>query len=136
MKKHEIYANKLSELYKQICDTIIALLKERKVESINLYAYWSERNCMRYTFHDVDSDGYGVALYIDKLIFDEKLGDLIELEMLDTNDSSYSTWDLSFLSPSEANYLLEMLEDIFEEADEKDNGRVLKADEEFDDWED
>ena len=135
MKKHEIYADKFSELRKEICDTIIALLKERKVESINLYAYWSERNTTRYTFFDVDSDGYGVGLYIDKLRFDEKLGDLIELEMLDTNDNSYSTWDFGFLSAVEMNYLLQMLEEIFEEADEEDGGRILKADEEFDDWE-
>ena len=136
MKKHEIFSEQICKLYKEIGDTIIALLKERKVKSINLYEYWSERDCTRYTFFDVDSDGYGVALYIDKLRFDEKLGNLIELEMLDTNDNSYSTWDFQNLTAVEMNYLLEMLEEIFEEADEEDNGRVLGADESFDDWED
>ena len=132
-KKADNYLELLAEIGKQILDTILSELKERNITSINLYEYWSERNTERYTFNDVDGDGYGVALYADKLYVTE---DGIELKMLDTNDCEWADWDEENLSTTERYYLLDMIEQILEEADEEDNGRVLGADETFDDWED
>lgn len=132
-KKADNYLELLAEIGKQILDTILSELKERNITSINLYEYWSERNTERYTFNDVDGDGYGVALYVDKLYVTE---DGIELKMLDTNDCEWADWDEENLSTTERYYLLDMIEQILEEADEEDNGRVLGADETFDDWED
>lgn len=133
MKKDvENYLKKLSELGKEILDTILATLKERGIKSINLYEYWSERNTDRYTFYDTDNDGYGVALFADKLYVTE---DGIELKMLDTDDCDYCDWDEENLGAAERWYLLDMIEQILEEADEEDNGRVLEANETFDDWE-
>lgn len=132
-KKADNYLALLAEIGKQILDTILSELKERNIKSINLYEYWSERNTERYTFNDVDGDGYGVALYVDKLYVTE---DGIELKMLDTNDCEWADWDEENLSTTERYYLLDMVEQILEEADEEDNGRVLGADESFDDWED
>ena len=131
-KKADKFLEKLAEIGKEILDTILAHLKERNITSINLYEYWSERNTDRYSFYDTDNDGYGVSLYVDKLYVTE---DGIELKMLDTNDNAWCDWDEENLTTTERYYLLEMLEQIFEEADEEDNGRVLKADETFDDWE-
>jgi hypothetical protein len=134
--KSNEYLKKLSEVGKEILDTILSLLKERNIKSINLYAYWSERDVDRYTFYDVDSDGYGVALYIDKLYVTEVPEDGIELKMLNTDDESWDEWDEENLSTNDRLYLLDMIEQILEVADDEDNGRVLGADEEFDDWDD
>lgn len=136
-KKSENFSERLNTIKNEIWEAIYNLLKEHNVESINMYAYWSERCCDRCTFFDVDDDGYGVALYIDKLRFFPNLSNLIEFDMLDTNDNCYSTWDnTNFFTVAEANYVLDMLEQIFEVADEEDGGRILKENEDFDDWED
>ena len=131
-KKADNYLERLAEIGKEILDTIISTLKERNIKSINLYEYWSERNTDRYSFYDTDNDGYGVSLYVDKLYVTE---DGIELKMLDTDDGDWADWDEENLTTTERYYLLEMIEQILEEADEEDNGRVLGADETFDDWE-
>lgn len=136
MNKSEKFLERLSEIGKEILDTILALLKERNIKSINLYAYWSERDVDRYTFYDVDNDGYGEALYIDKLYVTEVPEDGIELKMLNTDDESWDDWDEENLSANDRCYLLDMIEQILEVADEEDNGRVLGADEDFDDWDD
>lgn len=133
MSKSIKFLDKLYSLKLEILDTILSLLKERKVKSINLYEYWSERDVDRYTFHDVDDDGYGVALYADKLYVTDNG---IELKMLDTNDCEWDDWDKENLSATEMCYLLEMVEQVLEIADEDDEGRVLGADESFDDWDD
>ena len=132
-KKADKFLERLAEIGKEILDTILAHLKERNITSINLYEYWSERNTDRYCFYDTDNDGYGVSLYVDKLYV---TNDGIELKMLDTDDGDWADWDEENLTTTERYYLLEMVEQILEEADEEDNGRVLKADETFDDWED
>ena len=131
-KKAENYLKKLSEIGKEIIETIVSELKRRGIKSINLYEYWSERNVDRYTFHDVDNDGYGVVLYVDKLYVTD---DGVEMKMLDTDDCEWADWDEENLSTTDRYYLLDMVEQVLNEADEEDNGRVLGADESFDDWE-
>lgn len=114
--KAENYLEQLSEIGKEILNTLLATLKERGIKSINLYDYWSERDTDRYCFYDTDNDG-------------------IELKMLDTDDGDWAEWDEENLTTTERYYLLDMVEQILEVADEEDNGRVLTADETFDDWE-
>lgn len=133
MNKSEKFLEKLYNLKLEILETILSLLKERKVKSINLYEYWSERNADRYTFYDTDEDGYGVALYVEKLFVTK---DGIELKMLDVDDGEWGDWDEENLSTNEMCYILEMVEQVLEIADEDDGGRVLKASESFDDWDD
>lgn len=130
--KAENYLEKLSEIGKEILGTLLSTLKERGIKSINLYEYWSERNTDRYTFYDTDNDGYGVALYADKLYVTE---DGIELKMIDGEDADWADWDEENLGATERYHLLDMVEQILKVADEEDNGRVLTADETFDDWE-
>lgn len=131
-KKSENYIKQLSEIGKEIFNTLLSTLKERGIKSINLFDYWSERGTERYCFYDIDNDGYGVALFADKLYVTDNG---IELKMIDTNECEWADWDEENLTTSEKCCLLEMIEQILEVADELDDGRVLNADETFDDWE-
>ena len=130
-KKSEKYLKQSSEIAEEILDTLLSTLKERGIKSINLYDYWNERSTDRYCFYDTDEDGYGVALYVDKLYVTD---DGIELKMLDTNECEWADWNEDHLTAPERYYLLEMIEQILEVADEQDYGRVLNADETFEDW--
>lgn len=129
------------KLHEQVRDIVleatnefVRLLKERNIKSINFYEYWSERGLDRSLLFDCDDDGYGVALYVDSLEFD---GKDVTFHMKDTNDNDYDDWTLEYATFDGTNAisLLWMLEDVLEEADEEDNGRVLEKDETFDDWE-
>ena len=130
-KKSENYIKQLSEIGKEILDTLLSTLKERGIKSINVYDYWNERGIDWYYFFDTDKDGYGVTLFVGKLYVTD---DGIELKMLDTNECEWADWNEENLTVIERCYLLEMIEQILEVADEEDDGRVLNADETFDDW--
>lgn len=135
VKKSGEYEKKMNELRTEILNDIFALLEERNVESINMYEYWATADVDRCLFFDCDDDGYGVALYIDTLYFDKNAEFKLTLKMNDENDCHYADWDESNLfEVTQMNYLLSMLEQIVENADEYLlKGRILKADETFDD---
>ena len=130
-KKSEKYLKQFSEIGEEILNTLLSTLKERGIKSINVYDYWNERGVDWYYFYDVDKDGYGVALFVGKLYVTK---DGIELKMLDSNECEWTDWNESNLTAIERCYLLEMIEQILELADEQDDGRVLNADETFEDW--
>ena len=130
-KKSEKYLKQFSEIGEEILNTLLSTLKERGIKSINVYDYWNERGTDWYYFFDTDKDGYGVALFVGKLYVTD---DGIELKMLDSNECEWTDWDESNLTAIERCYLLEMIEQILELADEQDDGRVLNADETFEDW--
>lgn len=131
-KKSEKYLKQFSEIGEEILNTLLSTLKERGIKSINVYDYWNERGTDWYYFFDTDKDGYGVALFVSKLYVTK---DGIELKMLDSNECEWTDWNEGNLTAIERCYLLEMIEQILEVADEQDDGRVLNADETFDDWE-
>lgn len=130
-KKSEKYLKQFSEIGEEILNTLLSTLKERGIKSINVYDYWNERGTDWYYFFDTDKDGYGVALFVGKLYVTD---DGIELKMLDSNECEWTDWNESNLTAIERCYLLEMIEQILEVADEQDDGRVLNADETFEDW--
>lgn len=136
--KSQKFFEALSDIRAEILNAIYALLDERKIESINLYAYWSEKDLDRNLFFTCDDDGYGRALYIEKLYYkNDGTHKSLLLIMYDVNDYRFCDWDETDLfESSQMYYLLSMLEDIVECADEDDEGRILKAEEEFGDWED
>lgn len=134
-KKSEKFLEKLSEIREQIIEAIRTLIKERNIKSINFYEYWSEKKLGQYLFYDTDDDGYGMALYIESLEYNEKTNDVC-LEMKDVDDYNQGSWDFDNLNAMECQYLLTMLEDIIETADDEDNGHILSKDESFDDLED
>ena len=130
-KKSEKYLKQFSEIGEEILNTLLSTLKERGIKSINVYDYWNERGTDWYYFFDTDKDGYGAALFVGKLYVTD---DGIELKMLDSNECEWTDWNESNLTAIERCYLLEMIEQILELADEQDDGRVLNADETFEDW--
>ena len=130
-KKSEKYLKQFSEIGEEILNTLLSTLKERGIKSINVYDYWNERGVDWYYFYDVDKDGYGVTLFVGKLYVTK---DGIELKMLDSNECEWTDWNEGNLTAIERCYLLEMIEQILELADEQDDGRVLNADETFEDW--
>jgi hypothetical protein len=137
-KKSTNFTDALNKVREEILNAIFALLDSRNITSVNLYEYWANDCTNRCLFFTCDDDGYGKALYVDTLTV-KKYSDgkrSLILAMKDTDDYEFAEWDETDLfEASQMNYLLTMLEDIVEYADEENNGRVLKADETFDDWE-
>lgn len=137
-KKSTNFTDALNKVRQEILNAIFALLDSRNITSVNLYEYWANDYTDRCLFFTCDDEGYGKALYVDTLTIKEYSNgsrNLI-LAMKDTDDYEFAEWDdTDLFEPSQMNYLLTMLENIVEYADEEDNGRVLKADETFDDWE-
>ena len=138
VKETPLFARALDFVRQEILRAIFDLLDSRKITSVNLYEYWANDYTDRCLFFACDDDGYGRALYVDTLTI-KKNSDgsrSLILEMKDTDDYKFAEWDETDLfEASQMNYLLSMLEDIVEFADEENNGRVLKADETFDDLE-
>ena len=137
-KKSTNFTDALNKVREETLNAIFALLDSRNITSVNLYEYWANNYTDRCLFFVCDDDGYGRALYVDTLIV-KKNSDgsrSLILGMKDTDDYNFAEWDETDLfEASQMNYLLTMLEDIIEYADEENNGRVLKAEETFDDWE-
>lgn len=65
---------------------------------------------LRYTFFEVDGDGYGRELFLDTAVQTPN-GD-ISIMLHDTEDCYEPMWDLADLNPVDALYMLEELEQI------------------------
>ena len=138
-KKSTNFTDALNKVREEILKAIFELLDSRNITSVNLYEYWADDHTDRCLFFTCDDDGYGKALYVDTLTIKENSDGTrsLILAMKDTDDYEFADWDETDLfEPSQMNYLLTMLEDIIEYADEENNGRVLTADETFDNLED
>lgn len=127
-------SEKLEELKAATLKELLSIFEAKGITSLNMYEYWSMANTDRYTFYDTDNDGYGVALFVDKLYLNSN-GDGIVLDMLTADDSDWGEWTEDNLTAVEMNYVLAMVEEIVEVAEEEYNGRFMKADEDFDDLE-
>lgn len=137
-EKAQKFFEELEKKRVEILNAIYDLLDERNIESINLYEYWANDFVDRNLFFTCDDCGYGKALYVDTLVY-KKDGEKksLELAMKDVDDFNFDTWcEDDLFESSQMFYLLSMIEDIVEFADEEHGGRILKADETFDDWED
>ena len=137
-KKSTNFTDALNKVREEILNAIFALLDSRNITSVNLYEYWANDCTDRCLFFACDDDGYGRALYVDTLTIKKNRDGSrsLILAMKDTDDYDFAEWDETDLfEASQMNYLLSMLEDIIEYADEENNGRVLTADETFDDLE-
>jgi len=71
-------------------------------------------------------------MYVDTLRFD---GDNLWLEMNDLNDCGAAVWDETNLDAVSAKYLLDLLEEICEYADENNDGKFCEADVDLDELE-
>jgi hypothetical protein len=86
----------------------------------------------RYTFFEVDGDGYGRELFLDTATAS---GDEINILLHDTDDRYEPVWALEDLNPVDALYMLEELEQIANFHEENPNKKILaEYDADFD-WE-
>ena len=65
----------------------------------------------RYTYFEVDGDGYGRELFIDTVLVDARNGNIV-IMLHDTEDCYEPFWDLEDMTVTDANYLLQELEEI------------------------
>lgn len=89
---------------------------------------------LRYTFFEVDGDGYGRELFLDTALIDARNGE-IGIMLHDTEDRYEPWWDLTDMTTTDALYMLEELEQIAEfHAEHPDKQVLTDYDADFD-WE-
>ena len=89
---------------------------------------------LRYTFFEVDGDGYGRELFLDTALIDARNGE-ISIMLHDTEDCYEPWWDLADMTTTDALYMLEELEQIAEfHAEHPDKPVLTDYDADFD-WE-
>ena len=123
MKKQSTeYFALLGKVRDQIFASIIEIV-DKLGGRVCLRHYHENEDMERYTFFEVDADGYGRELFLDTL-FTNKNGE-IEMTMHDTEDCYNPYWELASLNACEANFLLCELESVLEIV-EKKGGKVVK----------
>lgn len=88
---------------------------------------------MHYTYFEVDGDGYGRELFIDTVVL-KPSGD-IDILLHDTEDCYEPIWCLEDMTVTDANYLLEELEDIAQFHEDNPDKEILKEYDADFDWE-
>jgi hypothetical protein len=89
---------------------------------------------LRYTFFEVDGDGYGRELFLDTALIDARNGE-IGIMLHDTEDCYEPWWDLADMTTTDALYMLEELEQIADfHAEHPDKQVLTDYDADFD-WE-
>lgn len=89
---------------------------------------------LRYTFFEVDGDGYGRELFLDTALIDARNGE-IGIMLHDTEDCYEPWWDLADMTTTDALYMLEELEQIAEFHTEHPDKPVLTDYDADFDWE-
>ena len=125
------YYDQLSQVAKEARESIISLLKENDLTSVNFLPYTQESYIANYLFYDCDNNGYGVALEIDNLTFENEK---VTLSMSENEDGYYGQRSLNELLPNECVYVLEMLTGVIEYS-KQEGIPVLAKDQDFDDVE-
>lgn len=88
---------------------------------------------LRYTFFEVDGDGYGRELFLDTAVQTPD-GD-ISILLHDSEDCYEPMWDLGNMNTTDALYMLDELEQIVDfHAEHPDEPVLTEYDEDFD-WE-
>lgn len=129
--KIDNYRNQLLAIRAKILEDIRTLLSKSGTESINVMPYLMENCITSYTFYATDKDGFAVGYKLDTI----KIEDGTVWLSYDNGDGYCSEEELDDLTVNEALYVLDMLQEIFEYAC-KNNKRILKEGEDFDDFED
>ena len=101
----DMLANVRHEILGQVTDVLDWLGGK-----VSLQYYHYEEGFDRYTFFEVDNDGYGRELNIDTVEQNES-GE-IEIRLSDLEECYCPVWDLSDLSSTDALYLLIELEEV------------------------
>ena len=105
------YGDMLANIRYEILGQITAAL-EWLGGKVSLRYYHDEEDFDRYTFFEVDNDGYGRELYVDTV--EQTESGEIESRLSDTEDCYCPVWDLSDLTATDALNLLVELEAVVE----------------------
>jgi hypothetical protein len=125
---------KLNAVRDQIFDRIREIMNEigPKV-CVRMYQEYDLTD-MHYTYFEVDGDGYGRELFIDTVLIDARDGK-IGIMLHDTEDCYEPWWNLEDMTVTDANYLLEELEDIAQFHEDNPDKEILKEYDADFDWE-
>lgn len=88
---------------------------------------------LRYTFFEVDGDGYGRELFLDTAV--QTPNEDITIMLHDTEDCYEPMWDLADMTTTDALYMLEELEEIAAFHEENPDKEILKEYDADFDWE-
>lgn len=127
------FATKLNAVRKQIFTRIKEVMSEIGTKvCVRMYHDYDITDT-RYTYFEVDGDGYGRELFIDTVVVKPN-GD-IDILLTDTEDCYEPMWCLEDMTVTDANYLLEELEEIADFHKENPDKELLtEYDADFD-WE-
>lgn len=127
----ENYYDQLNQLAKKTRESIINLLKENNLTSVNFLPYTGEGYVDNYLFYDCDKNGYGVAMELDNLTFENEK---VMLSMSENENGYYGQRSLNELQPNECIYVLEMLTGVIEYS-KQEGIPVLAENQDFNDVE-
>jgi hypothetical protein len=113
----------LSIVRDQIFDSIRSIM-EKLGGRVCFRMYHEGDIAMRYTFFEVDGDGYGRELFLDTATTN-KTNNEINILLHDTEDCYEPVWALEDLNPVDALYMLEELEQIAEFHEKNPDKKVL-----------
>lgn len=125
------YYDQLNQLAKKTRESIISLMKENNLTSVNFLPYTGEGYVDNYLFYDCDKNGYGIALELDNLTFENEK---VMLSMSENENGYYGQRSLNELQPNECVYVLEMLTGVIEYS-KQEGIPVLAENQDFDDIE-
>lgn len=108
----DVFRKKLNNVREQIFASIHRLMQQLggKVCFRMYHEFDLIDQYLRYTFFDVDGNGYGRELFLDTAV-ETPAGDIV-IMLHDTEDCYEPMWDLNDLNPTDALYMLEELEQI------------------------
>lgn len=117
----------------QIFDSIRSLMEELGGKVCFRMYHDYDLIDLRYTFFEVDGDGYGRELFLDTALIDARNGE-IGIMLHDSEDCYEPWWDLTDMTTTDALYMLEELEQIANFCKENKTKVLTDYDADFD-WE-
>ena len=128
------FRTKLNAVRKQILNRIKEVMGEIGTKvCVRMYHEYDLID-IRYTYFEVDGDGYGRELFIDTVLVDARDGK-IGIMLHDSEDCYEPWWDLEDLTTTDALYLLEELEEIADFHKENPDKEILTDYDADFDWE-
>jgi len=123
------YFEKITELGVEIKEKLLNLLRENKIESLNIYPYYTEISLINYNFYDCDNDGNAIAYNLDTIV----MKDNMPIFQMSDNEGYYATtYKINEFNTLDVLYILDTLETLFNEI-KSHNLPLLKKGETFDD---
>ena len=122
-EKSSYHADLLDKLRSEIANDIIGAINYLGKKRISLRFYHDENIVERYTFFEVDGDGYGRELFIDTVTIDDNEG--VHILLHDSDDAYNPVWDLGDLNATDTLYLLTELEALCAYKDENPDEEIV-----------